>query len=210
MSIVAGTRAPIEAVKYFREAAKPKQVFPPDPPMRMPSTSVAMLRRRAKAELAQQGGFPPSETNVDANLLEQREGELIARRRANQRVNFEAYDAHKANIEALLSAQHGYSAQKDVLQYLAEHAQAEHTLGTAHAELRPARREDIANRIAQIRDDCFLLARGASGRRPCDGAEVSLWAKRGPPWQSAQPPQPLTRGTSLREHDFVSKRKCTG
>ena len=62
MSIVAGTRAPIEAVKYFREAAKPKQVFPPDPPMRMPSTSVAMLRRRAKAELAQQGGFPPSET----------------------------------------------------------------------------------------------------------------------------------------------------
>ena len=152
MSIVAGTRAPIEAVKYFREAAKPKQVFPPDPPMRMPSTSVAMLRRRARAELAQQGGFPPSETNVDANLLEQREGELIARRRANQRVNFEAYDAHKANIEALLSAQHGYSAQKDVLQYLAEHAQAEHTLGTAHAELRPHRREDIANRIAQLRE----------------------------------------------------------
>ena len=170
MSIVAGTRAPIEAVKYFREAAKPKQVFPPDPPMRMPSTSVAMLRRRARAELAQQGGFPPSETNVDANLLEQREGELIARRRANQRVNFEAYDAHKANIEALLSAQHGYSAQKDVLQYLAEHAQAEHTLGTAHAELHPHRREDIANRIAQIRE--LIRERGASGRRPCDGAEV--------------------------------------
>ena len=62
MSIVAGTRAPIEAAKYFREAAKPKQVFPPDPPMRMPSTSVAMLRRRAKAELAQQGGFPPTKT----------------------------------------------------------------------------------------------------------------------------------------------------
>ena len=152
MSIVAGTRAPIEAVKYFREAAKPKQVFPPDPPMRQPSTSVAMLRRRARAELAQQGGFPPTETNVDANLLEQREGELIARRRANQRVNFEAYDAHKANIEALLSAQHGYSAQKDVLQYLAEHAQVEHTLGTAHAELRPHRRQDIADRIAQIRE----------------------------------------------------------
>ena len=152
MSLVAGTRAPIQAKKYFQEAAKPKQVFPPDPPMRMPTTSVAMLRRRARAELAQQGGFPPSENNVDADLLAKREGELIARRRANQRISFEAYDAHRANVEAMLSAQHGYSAQKDVLQYLAEHAQAEHTLGTAHAELRPHRREDIANRIAQIRE----------------------------------------------------------
>ena len=150
--IVAGTRAPIEAKKYFQEAAKPKQVFPPDPPMRMPTTSVAMLRRRARAELAQQGGFPPSENNVDADLLAKREGELIARRRANQRISFEAYDAHRANVEAMLSAQHGYSAQKDVLQYLAEHAQAEHTLGTAHAELRPHRRADIANRMAQIRE----------------------------------------------------------
>ena len=140
MSIVAGTRAPIEAVKYFREAAKPKQVFPPDPPMRMPSTSVAMLRRRARAELAQQGGFPPSETNVDANLLEQREGELIARRRANQRVNFEAYDAHKANIEALLSAQHGYSAQKDVLQYLAEHERSTRWGQRTRSSVRPVAR----------------------------------------------------------------------
>ena len=78
---------------------------------------------------------------MDANLLEQREGELIARRRANQRVNFEAYDAHKANIEALLSAQHGYSAQKDVLQYLAEHAQAEHTLGTCLLYTSPSPRD---------------------------------------------------------------------
>ena len=69
MSLVAGTRAPIQAKKYFQEAAKPKQIFPPDPPMRMPTTSVAMLRRRARAELAQQGGFPPEAESKVLDML---------------------------------------------------------------------------------------------------------------------------------------------
>ena len=88
--------------------------------MKMPTSSVYQLKRRAEAELAAQRGFPPSEQHVEADLLEKKQGVLIARRKANMRIDFEAFDAHRANIEGILNAQHTYAANKDVLQYMAE------------------------------------------------------------------------------------------
>ena len=164
-SVVTGTRAPIHAKRYMQQLAKPRQVFPEDPPMKMPSTSVYQLRRRAEAELAAQRGFPPSEQRVDADLSEQQQGPLIARRKANSRIDFEAFDAHRANIEGIMNAQHSYAANKNVLQYMAEQAQLQHSLGTAHAELRPARRADMQRRMNQLRALVASIASVEGGRQ---------------------------------------------
>ena len=160
----------------MQQLAKPKQVFPAEPPMKMPSTSVYQLRRRAEAELAAQRGFPPSEQRVDADLSEQQQGPLIAKRKANQRIDFEAFDAHRANVEGILNAGHAYAANKNVLQYMAEQAQLQHSLGTAHAELRPARREDIQRRIHQLR---ALVASTSAEAQVAGGRAMGAQFQRG-------------------------------
>ena len=106
-SFVAGTLPPKKATEYFRKAAKAKTILPPEAPMKMPSTSVHQLRQRAAAELASQGFAAPKHL-VDSDLLEQKQGLLIAKRKANQRISFDAHDAHRANIQAIADAQHSY------------------------------------------------------------------------------------------------------
>ena len=72
------------------------------PPMAMPKTTVKQLQMRAKAELASQGGFPSkSDASVDPNLLQNRQGLLIARQKTSD-INFDAHAANARNIENMM------------------------------------------------------------------------------------------------------------
>ena len=72
-SLAVGTRSDAQAQAFMQKRAIPRPVTKvsniTEPPMRMPTTSVAQLQQRHKAELAQQGGFPPSEPYVDKDLV---------------------------------------------------------------------------------------------------------------------------------------------
>ena len=116
-SISAGTRSDAKAIEFMRTRAMPKQVLPAkvEPPMKMPTTSVQQLRQRAEAEIASQQLYAPR-INAEADLVQQREGELVARRHAAQRMDFKKFDAHVQNIKGILQAQYRAGQAQDVAQ----------------------------------------------------------------------------------------------
>ena len=77
------------------------------------------LRQRAEAEIASQQLYAPR-INAEADLVQQREGELIARRRAAQRMDFKKFDAHVQNISGILAAQYKAGRAQDVAQATSE------------------------------------------------------------------------------------------
>ena len=103
-SIVAGTRSDAQANRFLRMRAPPKRVQAPDPVPSASGTSVQQLRSRAEAEIASQQLYAPKDS-VQADLVQQREGQLVARRRAAQRMDFRKFDAHVQNMSQILSAQ---------------------------------------------------------------------------------------------------------
>ena len=162
-----GTRSSAQATQYLRSRAPPKQIEAAAPPPSLPSTSVQQLRQRAEAELASQQLLAPKE-NVRADLVQQREGELIARRKAAQRMNFQKFDAHVQNMSKVLSAQYAAGRASDVAQATSEVMQMGNSLGTAHAELRPQTRQDIENRAMQLKHlvgSQFIDAQLDAGRK---------------------------------------------
>ncbi len=108
----AGERAPIQARAYFRKMAKAKNILPPDPIFKMPTSSIEQLRIRDEAHKAAQRALPTARSSLDADIVEKERGELIARRKAHNQISFDTYDAERAQIESALDLQRQYAAGK--------------------------------------------------------------------------------------------------
>ena len=138
----------------------PKQILPAaGPPAPMPQASVQELRQRAEAELASQRLY----AKPDAIKVPQ-QGELLARKEAAQRMDFTKFDAHVANVTAILRRQYAADHARDLAGATAEVMQMGNSLGTAPAELMPQTREAIDHRANQLRhlvrvDDHMALGR---------------------------------------------------
>ena len=94
-SIAAGTRSSAQAIAFAQKRAMPKQILPVklEAPVKMPETSVQQLRQRADAESASQRLHAPKDS-IQKDIVADREGILVARRRAAQRMDFAKFDAH--------------------------------------------------------------------------------------------------------------------
>ena len=112
ISALIGGKPAVLQKEYFRKQAKARSILPPDVPALLPESSVAQLQKRMDAKVAAQRALPGAKTSVEQDLVERQRGEMIARRAANTRVNFAAYDRERENIEAALDAQHKVQASK--------------------------------------------------------------------------------------------------
>ena len=167
-SIAAGTRSSAQAIAFAQRRAMPKQILPApvEAPMKMPETSVVQLRQRAEAEIAAQRLHAPKDS-IEKDILADREGLLVARRRADQRLDFAKFDAHVQNLRNTVSAQQTYLHGKDVHQASAEVQQMGLHLGMAHAELRPQTRQAMehrANQLRQLVGQAYVDAQMGAGR----------------------------------------------
>ena len=90
-SIAAGTRSSAQAIAFAQKRAMPKQILPAkvEAPVKMPETSVQQLRQRADAEIAAQHLHAPKDS-IQKDLLADREGALVARRRAAREADHQA------------------------------------------------------------------------------------------------------------------------
>ena len=78
-----GTNPPIKMIEYLRKQAKPRKLFPADPQevlKKMPTMSVQQISARNEAKQAANRGFYTPANNINPNMLEERRGELLARR----------------------------------------------------------------------------------------------------------------------------------
>ncbi len=167
-SIAAGTRSSAQAIAFAQKRAMPKQILPAkvEAPVRMPETSVVQLRQRAEAEIAAQRLHAPKDS-IEKDILADREGLLVARRRADQRLDFTKFDAHVQNLRNTITAQQTYLHGKDVHQASVEIQQMGNHLGTAHAELRPQTRQAMehrANQLRQLVGQAYVDAHMGAGR----------------------------------------------
>ena len=114
-SIAAGTRSSAQAIAFAQKRAMPKQILPApvEAPVKMPETSVQQLRQRAEAEIAAQRLHAPKDS-IQKDIVADREGLLVARRRAAQRMDFSKFDAHVQNMRNTIQAQQTYLHAKDV------------------------------------------------------------------------------------------------
>ena len=111
---------------------------------------MAQLQKRMDAKVAAQRPLPGAKSSVDQDLVERQRGEMIARRAANTRVDFGAYDRERENIEAALDAQHKVTASKNIIQHTGERMALQESLGRSHAELRGTQLHDFGVRVAQL------------------------------------------------------------
>ena len=154
MYLNTGTNPPIKMIEYLRKQAKPRKLFPADPQevlKKMPTMSVQQISARNEAKQAANRGFYTPANNINPNMLEERRGELLARRDAHSRVNFEAFDAHREHVEAALDNQRQYEAGSRLYEQTAEKLALQRSLGTAHAEMLPNQHGDIAARYNKLR-----------------------------------------------------------
>ena len=111
---------------------------------------MAQLQKRMDAKVAAQRALPGAKSSVDQDLVERQRGEMIARRAANTRVNFGAYDRERENIESALDAQHKVQASKNIIQHTAERLALQKHLQGSHAELRGNQANDFRARIGVL------------------------------------------------------------
>ena len=152
--IATGTNPPIKMIEYLRKQAKPRKIFPTDPQevmKKMPTMSVQQIAARNEAKQAANRGFYTPANNINPNMLDDRRGELIARRDAHSRANFEAFDAHREHVEAALDNQRQYEAGNRLYEQTAEKLALQRSYGTAPAELQPGQLGDIAARYNKLR-----------------------------------------------------------
>ena len=149
-AILAGGRPPVEAKQYFRKKAKARSIVPAEVPALLPTNSMQGLQMRQDAHVAAQRAIPGAKTSVEQDIVEQRRGEMIARRSAHTRVNFGAYDRQRENIEANLDAQMKVTASKNIIQHTGERMALQESLGRSHAELRGTQLHDFGVRVAQL------------------------------------------------------------
>ena len=148
---LAGGRPPALAKEYFKKQAKARSIIPAEVPALLPESSMKNLQLRMDAQVAKQRPLPGAKSSVDQDVVEKERGEMIARRAANSRVSFEAYDAQRHNIEANLDAQRQMEASKRIIQLTGEKMALQESLGTAHAEMMP-------NQLQQARDIVVQLS----------------------------------------------------
>ena len=152
--IATGTNPPIKMIEYLRKQAKPRKIFPADPQAvgkKMPTMSVQQIAQRNEAKQAANRGFYTPANNINPSMLDDRRGELIARREAHSRANFEAFDAHREHVEAALDNQRQYEAGNRLYEQTAERLALQRSYGTSHAEMQPGQLGDIAQRYNQLR-----------------------------------------------------------
>ena len=147
---LAGSRPPVLAKQYFKKQAKARSIIPADVPALLPEASMKNLQLRMDAQVAKQRPLPGAKSSVDQDLVEKERGEMIARRAANSRVSFEAYDAQRHNIEANLDAQRQMEASKRIIQLTGEKMALQESLGTAHAEMTPNQLHQARDRVVQL------------------------------------------------------------
>ena len=167
-SIAAGTRSSAQAIAFAQRRAMPKQILPAkvEAPVKMPETSVQQLRQRADAEIAAQRLHAPKDS-IQKDILADREGLFVARRRAAQHMDFTKFDAHVQNLRNSIQAQQTSLHAQDVAQASSEVQQMGNHLGTAHAELRPQTREAMehrANQLRQLVGSAYIDAHMGAGR----------------------------------------------
>ena len=150
ISALTGGKPAVLQKEYFRKQAKARSILPPDVPALLPESSMAQLQKRMDAKVAAQRPLPGAKSSVDQDLVERQRGEMIARRAANTRVNFAAYDRERENIEAALDAQHKVTASKNIIQHTAERLALQKHLQGSHAELRGNQLNDFRARIGVL------------------------------------------------------------
>ena len=147
---LAGGRPPALANEYFKKQAKARSIIPAEVPALLPESSMKNLQLRMDAQVAKQRPLPGAKSSVDQDLVEKERGEIIARRAANSRVSFEAYDAQRHNIEANLDAQRQMEASKRIIQLTGEKMALQESLGTSHAEMTPNQLHQARDRVVQL------------------------------------------------------------
>ena len=147
---LAGSRPPALAKEYFKKQAKARSIIPAEVPALLPESSMKNLQLRMDAQVAKQRPLPGAKSSVDQDLVEKERGEMIARRAANSRVSFQAYDAQRHNIEANLDAQRQMEASKRIIQLTGEKMALQESLGTAHAEMTPNQLHQARDRVVQL------------------------------------------------------------
>ena len=157
-SIAAGTRSSAQAIAFAQKRAMPKQILPApvEAPVKMPETSVQQLRQRADAEIASQRLHAPKDS-IQKDIVADREGILVARRRAAQRMDFTKFDAHVQNLRNTIQAQQTSLHAQDVAQASSEVQQMGNHLGTAQPQTREAM-EHQANQLRQLVGSAYIDA----------------------------------------------------
>ena len=167
---LAGGRPPVLAKQYFKKQAKACSIIPADVPALLPETSMKNLQLRMDTQVAKQRPLPGAKSSVDQDLVEKERGEMIARRAANSRVSFEAYDAQRNNIEANLDAQRQMEAGKRIIQLTGEKMALQESLGTSHAEMMPNQLHQARDRVVQL----SALITSSSGQAQEAGARTLM------------------------------------
>ena len=147
---LAGGRPPVLAKQYFKKQAKARSIIPGDVPALLPEASMKNLQLRMDAQVARQRPLPGAKSSVQQDIVEQERGEMVARRAANSRVSFAAYDAQRANIEANLDAQRQMEASKRIIQLTGQGMALQESLGTAHATMQPNQLQEARDRMIRI------------------------------------------------------------
>ena len=147
---LAGSRPPVLAKQYFKKQAKARSIIPADVPALLPEASMKNLQLRMDAQVARQRPLPGAKSSVQQDIVEQECGEMVARRAANSRVSFAAYDAQRANIEANLDAQRQMEASKRIIQLTGQGMALQESLGTAHATMQPNQLQEARDRMIRI------------------------------------------------------------
>ena len=147
---LAGSRPPVLAKQYFKKQAKARSIIPADVPALLPEASMKNLQLRMDAQVARQRPLPGAKSSVQQDIVEQERGEMVARRAANSRVSFAAYDAQRANIEANLDAQRQMEASKRIIQLTGQGMALQESLGTAHATMQPNQLQEARDRMIRI------------------------------------------------------------
>ena len=167
--IAAGTRSDAQAVAFLQRRAIPKRLHQATPSdlVKFPTSTVQQVIQRTRAEEAATRGFPPSVNGVDPDLIEKAQGLENARRRAANRVDFDAYAHHRANVQNIMKLQQQMRHSQESLSATASVMNLQQALGSSHAELRPQQRADIERRAQQLRSlvgSARLDAQLAGGR----------------------------------------------
>ena len=151
--IAAGTRSDAQAVAFLQRRAIPKRLHQATPSdlVKFPTSTVQQVIQRTRAEEAATRGFGPSVNGVDPDLIEKAQGLENARRRAANRVDFDAYAHHRANVQNIMKLQQQMRHSQETLSATASAMNLQQALGSAHAELRPQQRADIERRAQQLR-----------------------------------------------------------
>ena len=147
---LAGSRPPVLAKQYFKKQAKARSIIPADVPALLPEASMKNLQLRMDAQVARQRPLPGAKSSVQQDIVEQERGEMVARRAANSRVSFAAYDAQRANIEANLDAQRQMEASKRIIQLTGQGMALQESIGTAHATMQPNQLQEARDRMIRI------------------------------------------------------------